>query len=50
MNQLLQTEELNRYIRINIQTPMSFKYQGSYMIFPEVKRFFRSIMIQFDAF
>ena len=33
MNQLLQTEELNRYVRINIQTPMSFKYQSSYMIF-----------------
>ena len=29
---------------------MSFKYQSNYMIFPEVKRFFRSIMIQFDAF
>ena len=50
MNQLLETEELNRYVRINIQTPMSFKYQSNYMIFPEVKRFFRSIMIQFDAF
>ena len=50
MNQLLQTEDLNRYVRLNIQTPMSFKYQSSYMIFPDVKRFFRSIMIQFDAF
>ncbi|HCA6998369.1 TPA: CRISPR-associated endoribonuclease Cas6, partial [Staphylococcus pseudintermedius] len=38
MNQLLETEELNRYVRINIQTPMSFKYQSNYMIFPEVKR------------
>ncbi|HAR5917537.1 TPA: CRISPR-associated endoribonuclease Cas6, partial [Staphylococcus pseudintermedius] len=35
MNQLLETEELNRYVRINIQTPMSFKYQSNYMIFPE---------------
>lgn len=50
MNQLLQTEDLSRYVRLNIQTPMSFKYQKSYMIFPDVKRFFRSIMIQFDAF
>ena len=50
MNQLLQSEELNRYVRINIQTPMSFKYQSSYMIFFFFKRFFRSIMIQFDAF
>ncbi|RQN32521.1 CRISPR-associated endoribonuclease Cas6, partial [Paraburkholderia tropica] len=32
------------------QTPMSFKYQSSYIIFPDVKRFFRSMMIQFDAF
>ncbi|MGZ9540332.1 CRISPR-associated endoribonuclease Cas6, partial [Staphylococcus epidermidis] len=50
MNQLLQVEDLSRYVRLNIQTPMSFKYQNSYMIFPDVKRFFRSIMIQFDAF
>ena len=50
MNQLLQVEDLSRYVRLNIQTPMSFKYQNSYMIFPDVKRFFRSIMIQFDEF
>ena len=50
MNQLLETEELNRYVRINIQTPMSFKYQSNYMIFFFFLCIFRSIMILFDAF
>ena len=50
MNQLLETEELNRYVRINIQTPMSFKYQSNYIRFFLRLNAFRSIMIQFDAF
>ena len=46
----LHKRDLSRYIKINVSTPMSFKLNNQYMIFPNVKRFFRSIMIQFDAF
>ena len=50
MNKLLDDNSLSRYVRINVITPMSFKNNNSSMIFPDLKKFFRSLMIQFDAF
>ena len=50
MNTFLGDNELSRTLKINIVTPMSFKSNGHYMIFPDIKMFFRSIMIQFDVF
>ncbi|MBM0868302.1 CRISPR-associated endoribonuclease Cas6 [Staphylococcus auricularis] len=50
MNAFLGTEGLDRFIRLKVHTPMSFKVNKRYTIFPEIKHFFRSIMIQFDAF
>jgi len=37
-------------IKLKITSPMSFKDQGSYAIFPEVKKMLRSIMLTFDYF
>ncbi|MGM0216498.1 CRISPR-associated endoribonuclease Cas6 [Enterococcus sp. AZ109] len=39
-----------RYQKIKICSPMSFKSNGQYDIFPDIKRFFRSIMLTFDSF
>ncbi len=38
------------YITINIKTPMSFKSNGQYDIFPDLKKYFRSIMLTTDTF
>lgn len=43
-------EEPERYVTIQIVTPMSFKSGGRYDLFPDVRKFFRSIMLQFDTF
>lgn len=50
LDKFLHDENLNRYIRLNVKTPTSFKTNGNYMIFPDIKKMFRSIMIQFDTF
>ncbi|MEJ7542099.1 CRISPR-associated endoribonuclease Cas6 [Staphylococcus intermedius] len=50
MNQYLNQQELSRFIKLQIQTPMSFKSNGTYMIFPDINSLFRSIMMQFDTF
>lgn len=46
----MEDNEPKRFVNIQIMTPMSFKSQGRYDIFPDVRKFFRSIMLQFDAF
>lgn len=43
-------EEPERYVTVQIVTPMSFKSSGRYDLFPEVRKIFRSIMLQFDTF
>lgn len=43
-------EQLPRIVTLKLSTPMSFKSNGQYDIFPDVKKFFRSIMRTFDAF
>ncbi|KIX91213.1 CRISPR-associated protein Cas6 [Staphylococcus microti] len=50
MNNKLSDEDLSRYIKLKIVTPMSYKSNNKYAISPEIKMFFRSIMIQFDSF
>ncbi|NBK46766.1 CRISPR-associated endoribonuclease Cas6 [Staphylococcus delphini] len=50
MNQFLNQQELSRFIKLRIHTPMSFKSNGTYTIFPDMNSFFRSIMMQFDTF
>ncbi|QHW35989.1 CRISPR-associated endoribonuclease Cas6 [Staphylococcus ursi] len=50
MNGFLGKDDLSRFIHIKIQTPMSFKMKNEYLIFLDINRFFRSIMIQFDSF
>ncbi|WP_302373675.1 CRISPR-associated endoribonuclease Cas6 [Enterococcus asini] len=39
-----------RYIKLAIQTPIAFKSKGEYEIFPDLQKFFRSIMLTFDSF
>ncbi|WP_164711937.1 CRISPR-associated endoribonuclease Cas6 [Staphylococcus debuckii] len=43
-------EKLSRTIKLKIITPMSFKSSGQYDIFPDLRKLFRSIMLQYDAF
>ena len=38
------------YVTVHMLTPMSFKANRRYSLFPDVRKFFRSIMLQFDAF
>ena len=42
--------EPKRIVKINILSPMSFKSDGQYDIFPEVRKILRSIMLTFDYF
>lgn len=39
-----------RYVKLAIQTPIAFKSKGAYEIFPDLQKFFRSIMLTFDSF
>lgn len=39
-----------RFVRVKICSPMSFKSNGQYDIFPDVRKFFRSIILNFDSF
>lgn len=50
MSSYLGEESLTKFIKIKILTPMSFKSNQRYMVFPDMKKFFRSIMVQCDAF
>ena len=38
----------SRFKEIEIISPMSFKSNGQYMIFPDVRKVFRSLMLQFN--
>ncbi|PNZ25821.1 CRISPR-associated endoribonuclease Cas6 [Staphylococcus rostri] len=50
MNSKLSSDQLSRYIKLSLVTPMSYKSNNRYAILPDIKMFFRSIMIQFDSF
>ncbi|MGV2928378.1 CRISPR-associated endoribonuclease Cas6 [Macrococcus capreoli] len=39
-----------RYVKLHVKTPMSFKSNGTYEIFPDVRKMFRSAMLAFDTF
>lgn len=39
-----------KFVTIQILSPISFKSDGSYKIFPDIRKFFRSLMLNFDAF
>lgn len=41
---------VSKNFKLNIVTPTSFKSDGQYMIFPDVSKMFRSIMLMFDEF
>lgn len=43
-------EEPKRYVTMQILTPMSFKSEQRYSLFPDVRKLFRSIMLQFDTY
>lgn len=43
-------QEVPRYVKLNIQSPTSFKSNGQYDIFPDLKKIFRSIMRNTDTF
>lgn len=43
-------EEPKRYVTLDILTPMSFKSRGRHNVLPDVRRIFRSAMIQYDGF
>lgn len=40
----------SKYIKLHVRTPMSFKSNGRYEIFPSTKMMYRSTMLLFDAF
>lgn len=50
IQEYLNNEDLPKFIKLSIITPMSYKSNGVYAIFPNVQMFFRSIMLQFDSF
>lgn len=50
MNGFLEKDNLDRFISIKVETPISFKSKNENLIFPDINKFFRSIMIQFDSF
>lgn len=43
-------EKIKKYFNISILTPMSFKTNGMNDIFPDLRKIFRSAMLQFDSF
>lgn len=45
-----QDDESKRYVKLDILTPMSFKSAGKHEVLPNMRRFMRSIMIQYDGF
>ena len=50
IKETFEKKEFQRFRTINICTPMSFKSKGNYDIFPDLRKFFRSIMVTFDNF
>lgn len=46
----LSIEKPDHFIKLKIITPMSYKSNNTYAIFPDIYNFFRSIMLQFDNF
>ncbi|MDT2760813.1 CRISPR-associated endoribonuclease Cas6 [Enterococcus xiangfangensis] len=50
INKSFSNQKPIQFITIKICSPMSFKSNGRYDIFPDVKKFFRSIMLTFDSF
>jgi len=42
--------EARRYVKLRVLTPMSFKVDGNYGIFPDVRMMIRSVMLTFDYF
>ncbi|MDT0740580.1 CRISPR-associated endoribonuclease Cas6 [Staphylococcus chromogenes] len=50
VEQYLSTDNPSKFITLKIQTPMSYKTNNTYAIFPDIYNFFRSIMLQFDNF
>ncbi|MHD0396721.1 CRISPR system precrRNA processing endoribonuclease RAMP protein Cas6 [Staphylococcus simulans] len=50
INQSFTKDKLSRIIKLKIVTPMSFKSKGQYDIFLDIRKIFRSIMLQYDSF
>lgn len=42
-------EDASRFITIRIKTPMSFKSNGEYCIFPDIRKIYKSLMNKYDA-
>ena len=42
-------EDASKYITLKIKTPMSFKSNGEYCIFPEVRKIYKSLMNKYDS-
>jgi CRISPR-associated endoribonuclease Cas6 len=43
-------EELSHFVKLDVVSPMSFKSDGNYDIFPDVRKILRSVMMNFDYF
>ncbi len=41
--------EPSKFVKMNFITPVSFKHNGEYMIFPEISLIFRSLMKKYDT-
>jgi len=50
VSQIMQNTEPKKIIKINILSPTSFKSNGQYDIFPDIRKILRSIMLTFDYF
>lgn len=50
IDQSFSKDKLSRIVKLKIVTPMSFKSKGQYDIFLDIRKVFRSIMLQYDAF
>lgn len=42
-------EDASRFITIKVKTPMSFKSNGEYCIFPDIRKIYKSLMNKYDA-
>lgn len=47
---IYQQEHYSKYIKVRLLTPMSFKTDGKYDIFPDLRKMYRSAMLQYDTF
>lgn len=50
VEQFMQSTQLSKFININFISPTSFKSDGKYDIFPEIRKILRSAMLTFDYF